>query len=74
VLTTVAIGDRRSLTVVRFGERTLLLGSTAQSVTLLASDDDDLPALPEALAPRSVADALRASQDYPADSGLSFAG
>jgi len=39
VLKTVAIGDRRSLIVVRFDDRTLLLGATPQSITLLASDE-----------------------------------
>lgn len=36
VLTTVALGDRRSLAVVRFGEKTFLLGSTPQAITVLA--------------------------------------
>ena len=38
VLATISLGERRSLTAVRFGERLLLVGSTAQTVTLLASE------------------------------------
>jgi len=37
VLSTVALGDKRSLAVVRFGAQTLLVGSTAQNITLLAT-------------------------------------
>jgi flagellar biosynthetic protein FliO len=37
VLATVPLGERRSLSVVRFGERTLLIGSTTQGITLLAT-------------------------------------
>jgi flagellar biosynthetic protein FliO len=56
VIANVALGDRRSLSVVRFGERTLLVGSTPQGITLLASEG------PEPSAPpiRSVADLLDA--------------
>jgi flagellar biosynthetic protein FliO len=36
VLNSISLGERRSLAVVRFGGRTLLIGSTAQAVTLLA--------------------------------------
>jgi flagellar biosynthetic protein FliO len=54
VLNSLSLGDRRSLTIVRFGERTLLLGSTAHAVTLLAeAETDDFT--PRA---RSVADIL----------------
>jgi len=43
ILNSLSLGERRSLTIVRFGDRTLLLGSTANSVTLLAeADTDDL--------------------------------
>lgn len=45
VLSTVTLGDRRSLSVVSFNGRTLLVGSTPHSFTLLASesleDSDD---------------------------------
>ena len=71
VLTTVSIGDKRSLTVVRFGERTLLLGSTQQSVTLLAADDDD--ALPTESSARSVAEVLSASEADAQSAPSSFA-
>jgi flagellar biosynthetic protein FliO len=60
VVASVSLGDRRSLSVVRFGERTLLLGSTPQAITLLSegasvgSRGDDLSHAPA----RSVADIL----------------
>lgn len=38
VLSTVPLGERRSLSVVRFGSSTLLIGSTAQGLTLLATE------------------------------------
>lgn len=59
VLSTVTLGDRRSLAVVRFGERTLLVGSTAQAITLLAEEEAEEPR--ETLTPpaRSVADMLK---------------
>jgi flagellar biosynthetic protein FliO len=56
VLSTVGLGDRRSLAVVRFGERTLLLGSTAQAITLLAEEHPGDFSAPPA---RSVADLLQ---------------
>jgi flagellar biosynthetic protein FliO len=37
VLSTVSLGERRSLSVVRFGDATLLVGSSPQNITLLAS-------------------------------------
>ncbi len=39
VLNTVSVGTGRTLVVVRFGERNLLVGSTAQSFTLLADEE-----------------------------------
>jgi len=36
ILNSVALGDRRSVAIVQFGQRTLLLGSTPQAITLLA--------------------------------------
>jgi flagellar biosynthetic protein FliO len=64
VLKTISLGDRRALTVVRFGERMLLLGSTPQSLTLLASDEDetlmDTPA--ENFSARSVAEVLGSNE------------
>ena len=38
VLNSVGLGDKRSIAVIRFGERTMLIGSTAQSITLLAEE------------------------------------
>jgi flagellar biosynthetic protein FliO len=68
VLATVALGDRRALAVVRFGQRTLLLGSTAQQITLLATEDSDA----QASAPpfRSVAEMLREDQTPSFDQAL----
>lgn len=54
VLNSLSLGDRRSLTIVRFGDRTLLLGSTAHAVTLLAEAETDEFSPPA----RSVADIL----------------
>ena len=54
VLNSLSLGERRSLTIVRFGDRTLLLGSTAHAVTLLAESEVDDFSPP----PRSVADIL----------------
>jgi flagellar protein FliO/FliZ len=54
VLNSIALGERRSVAILRFGERTLLIGSTPQAVTLLAET------VTEHSAPRmqSVADML----------------
>ncbi len=68
LLTTLGLGDRRSLSVVRFGGRTLLIGATAQTLTLLAEEEDapsDLemefdPSRP----PRSVADLLADNEEF----------
>lgn len=61
VLSTVALGDRRSLSIVKFGSRTLLVGSTQQSITLLAEESTD-EVLAESNSPvRSVADMLKQS-------------
>jgi flagellar biosynthetic protein FliO len=54
VLNSVGLGDKRSIAVVRFGSRTMLIGSTAQSITLLAEEQDqffraDLPSVAEML-------------------------
>lgn len=56
ILTSVSLGNGRTISTVRFGERVLLVGSTAQSFTLLAEE-----AKPEEAAPmgsRSVAEML----------------
>ncbi len=59
VLHTVALGDRRSLSVIRFGERTLLIGSSGQGITLLDTiySEDRQPVAPQP-AVRTVADLL----------------
>lgn len=64
VLTTLSLGERRLLSAVRFGDKTLLIGSTPQAITLLAAEDqaerDLLTAEHDALpATRSVADMLQ---------------
>jgi flagellar protein FliO/FliZ len=65
ILNSLSLGERRSLTIVRFGDRTLLLGSTAQSVTLLAEAEADDFTPPDFMSPaRSVADIL--NDDKPA--------
>jgi len=62
VLATVALGERRSVAAVRFGQRTFLLGSTAQGITLLATEER-APASSSTPTPRSVADLLQASEE-----------
>ena len=56
VLSTVSMGSGRTISAVRFGERVLLVGSTAQTFTLLA-DEAATDALPSPIS-RSVADLL----------------
>lgn len=61
VLSSVSLGDRRTLSVVRFGDATLLVGSTPQGITLLATEKNDDPEpVPAAHIPTrvSVADLL----------------
>jgi flagellar biogenesis protein FliO len=61
ILSKVSTGNGQTLSIVKFGERTLLIGSTAQSFTMLAEqNEDELKA-----EPRSVADML-------AEENLSF--
>jgi len=70
ILNTVALGDKRSVAVIRFAERTLLIGSTAQSITLLAESTNepvlsDLPSVAEMLGETSAitfADELSAAE------------
>jgi len=61
ILNSIGLGERRSVAIVRFGRRTLLIGSTPQSVTLLAETES------EAVAPRiqSVGDILSEAKDLP---------
>lgn len=56
VLSTVSMGSGRTISAVRFGERILLVGSTAQTFTLLA-DEAATDSLPSPIS-RSVADLL----------------
>lgn len=60
LLGTLSLGDRRQLSAVRFGDRLLLIGSTAQAITLLAARDER----PRSYIPpmRSVADLLAEEQ------------
>jgi flagellar biosynthetic protein FliO len=60
VLATISLGDRRSLSAVRFGDRLLLLGSTAQAITLLAAQGRRPRHLPPPR--RSVAELLAADE------------
>ena len=60
VLSSVSLGTNRTLSVVKFGERVLLVGSTAQSFTLLA-DKGEMTADEEEFSssnPRSVGEML----------------
>jgi flagellar biosynthetic protein FliO len=59
VLDTVPLGERRTLTLVKFGERTLLIGATPQGLTLLAEQNDE-PETPANYVPtmRTVTDLL----------------
>lgn len=59
ILSTVALGDKRSLAVVRFGDKTLLIGSTAQGITLLESESESVSEGEREPVARSVADLLR---------------
>jgi flagellar biogenesis protein FliO len=61
LLGTLTLGDRRQLSAVRFGDRLLLIGSTAQAITLLAARDER----PRSYIPpmRSVADLL--AEEHP---------
>lgn len=62
VLTSVSLGNGRTVSTIRFGERILLVGSTPQSFTLLAEEDGD--AAPTPIVPRSVGELL--AEDAPA--------
>lgn len=62
VLSTVPLGNNRSLAVVRFGEKTLLIGSTQQSFTLLATEDEDY--LTDTQPVRSVSELLKDETNF----------
>jgi len=59
VLNSVGLGDKRSLAVVRFGERTLLIGSTSHSISLIA----EAPVESIVTEAQSVAEMLAADAD-----------
>lgn len=60
ILSTVSLGTNRSLSVVRFGERMLLVGTTPQNFTLLADETVSEKIAPtfSSPTPRSVAELL----------------
>lgn len=59
VIATLPLGERRSVSAVRFGDQLLLLGATAQTVTLLAKTARPAPVTPAAQPRmRSVAELL----------------
>jgi flagellar biogenesis protein FliO len=80
VLSTVSLGSGRTISTIQFGERVLLVGSTAQTFTLLADEAGERVAVNN---PRSVADLLdeenasfteefnlaQSRLDFPADDG-----
>lgn len=57
IMSSVAVANGQTLSVVRFGERVLLVGSTPHSFTLLA-DEDGLEAAETEKKPKSVSDLL----------------
>lgn len=69
VLSSVALGANRTLSIVRFGEQTLLIGSTAQSVTLLATENN----IGQQITPRSVAELLADNEDLSFENELAEA-
>ncbi len=74
VLDTVPLGERRTLTLVKFGERTLLIGSTPQGLTLLAEQAEETE--PEANyrpTVRTVTDLLDVNAPPPFDEELARA-
>lgn len=58
VLSTVSLGANRTLSIVKFGRRTLLVGATPQSIALLATENGG-----QQIAPRSVADLLADNEE-----------
>jgi flagellar biogenesis protein FliO len=76
VISSITVGSGRTISTVKFGSRVLLVGSTAQSFTLLADGADDEPfPFVGANAPRSVTEMLEAEMSFDqeltrADAGL----
>ncbi len=73
VLDTVSLGDRRTLTLVKFGERTLLVGSTAQGLTLLAEQITEVEAENYRPTVRTVTDLLDVDAEPPFEQELARA-
>jgi flagellar biosynthetic protein FliO len=75
VLDTVPLGERRTLTLVQFGERTLLIGATPQGLTLLAEQTDDAAEAPDNYRPpvRTVTDLLDVNAPPPFEQELARA-
>jgi flagellar protein FliO/FliZ len=73
VLTSVSLGNRRSIAVVRFGTRNLLIGSTAQAISLLDAEDSEIVETKIPVA-RSVADLLKAGDSEEFQGVLAEAG
>lgn len=65
VISSISLGSGRTISTVRFGEKVLLVGSTAQSFTLLA--DESETETPEKIKPRSVAEMLAEENESFAD-------
>lgn len=65
VLSSVSLGSGRTISTVRFGERVLLVGSTAQTFTLLAGESENDSTL--SAKPRSVAEMLAQETESFAD-------
>lgn len=61
VISSVSMGSGRTISTVRFGEKILLVGSTAQSFTLLADESEN--ETPVNSSPRSVAEMLAEEQE-----------
>ncbi len=73
IVSSVTVGNGRTISSVKFGNRILLVGSTPQSFTLLADGADEEPLI--TANPRSVAELLAAEDSFEdelarADAGL----
>ncbi len=59
VVSTVRLGERRALSVVKFGEKMLLIGSSPEGLTLLSEQEDEIAVpTPQPNNPRTVTDLL----------------
>lgn len=70
IINSVSLGSGRTISTVKFGERILLVGSTAQSFTLLAdeTESDTTAAAAAPIQPRSVAEMLAEEDEEDVDS------